>query len=159
MKQKTLCALLYGALSFLSLSAVLALFLVAPQIGAEMAETEPSLAWAYWPWLLLIWALGAAFLTVVGFAFAIVRNISRGRAFSDENATHFACIAWISGIASPVFLAGVIVLGELGASAPFVFFGGLFCCFLGLAVSVGAATLSYLCANAADLQKKEDLTV
>ena len=68
-------------------------------------------------------------------------------------------IALLAGLDSALLLIGNVVFLLLRHSIPTLALVSAFVCFVGLAISVGAACLSHLVHKAAGLQEDSDLTI
>lgn len=133
--------------------------LVIPTFGKTIAEQSPEFAYCYWPWLCFIWATSIPCYAVLVFAWRIATNIGLDRSFSDSNAK---LLKWISMLAigdSAFFFAGNILMLLLNMSHPSIVLLSFIVVFIGVAVAIAAAALSYLVKKAAVLQEQSNWTI
>ncbi|MCR5345791.1 MAG: DUF2975 domain-containing protein, partial [Lachnospiraceae bacterium] len=89
----------------------------------------------------------------------IATNIGRDKGFTMENAGLFKIYSVLALIDTIVFLSGSIIYMFCGINHPGILLISLFIAFVGFAVYVCTAGLSYLVAKAATLQEDNDLTI
>ena len=96
---------------------------------------------------------------VIYFAWKIATNIGKDLSFTEQNASFLKKISALSVGDAGFFFVGNIVLLFLNMSHPGVVIASFGICFIGVAVAVVSAVLSYLVKKAAALQEQSDLTI
>ena len=86
-------------------------------------------------------------------------NIGKDRSFSMDNARLLQRISRLAAGDAVFFFLGNVLLLLLNMSHPGVVLAALVIVFVGVAVAVAAAVLSYLVQKAAALQEQSDLTI
>ena len=89
----------------------------------------------------------------------MANEIGRDNSFSMENAKQLRLIALLAGADALLLLIGNLIFLLVGHSIPTLALVSAFVCFIGLAISVGAACLSHLVRKAALMQEESDLTI
>ena len=126
----------------------LALFgFILPRFLAYVAEEVPDLP--YGAWRVFMWVLAVPCYAVLVFIWKMANEIDRDNSFSIENANHLRAIALLAGVDSALLLVGNVIFLLLKHSIPTLALVSAFVCFIGLAISVGAACLSHLVHKAA----------
>ena len=146
MQQKTLVAWLKAIVVFFAFLLALLLFLVVPTIGWQAAKRAPQAAFLFWPCLIFIWVLGAPIYRMLWEAWKVCGRIASGKPFCAGNARSFIVIGQYSLQDLHVYPAGIPLFS-------------LLLIFIGLAVSVAAATLSHLIYKACELDEENQLTI
>ena len=159
MNQKKFSNWLKCILAVVGLCGLILYCAVMPIYGNHLRTLYPEFANRFLPWLVFLWISGVpCFITLV-FAWKIVVNIGNDWSFSYENAR---LLQWISRLAAGdaiFFFVGNILLLLLNMSHPSVVLASLAVVFVGIAIAVGSAALSYLVRKAAVLQEQSDLTI
>ena len=126
----------------------LALFgFILPRYLAYVAEEVPDLP--HRAWSAFMWVLALPCYAVLVFIWKMSDEIARDNSFSLENARHLRAIALLAGADSGLLLVGNVVFLLMKHSIPTLALVSAFVCFIGLAISVGAACLSHLVHKAA----------
>lgn len=165
MQQKTLVAWLKAIVVFFAFLLALLLFLVVPTIGWQAAKRAPQAAFLFWPCLIFIWVLGAPIYRMLWEAWKVCGRIASGKPFCAGNARSFIAIGQYSLLDCGLLFAGNAVLAAVNALQDLhVYPAGiplfsLLLIFIGLAVSVAAATLSHLIYKACELDEENQLTI
>ena len=107
-------------------------------------------------WTAFMWVLAIPCYAVLVFIWRMADEISRDNSFSMENAGHLKHIALLAGADALLLLVGNLIFMALGHSIPTLALVSAFVCFIGMAISVGAACLSHLVHKAAVAQDEND---
>ena len=132
---------------------------VIPMYGLSLRTLYPEFSNRFWPWLIFIWVSGIPCFMVIYFAWKIATNIGKDLSFTEQNASFLKKISALSVGDAGFFFVGNIVLLFLNMSHPGVVIASFGICFIGVAVAVVSAVLSYLVKKAAALQEQIDLTI
>ena len=136
----------------------LALFgFILPRFLAYVAEEVPDLP--HRAWQIFMWVLAIPCYAVLVFIWKMSDEIARDNSFSEANANHLRAIALLAGLDSALLLIGNLIFLITKHSVPTLALASAFVCFVGLAISVGAACLSHLVHKAAVMQEDADLTI
>ena len=136
----------------------LALFgFILPRYLAYVAEEVPDLP--HMAWQAFMWVLAVPCYAVLVFIWKMADEIGRDNSYSAENAKYLKYIAILAGVDSALLLAGNVIFLVTRHSIPTLALVSAFVCFLGLAISVGAACLSHLVHKAAANQDDSDLNL
>lgn len=136
----------------------LALFgFILPRFLAYVAEEVPDLP--HTAWQIFMWVLAVPCYAVLVCIWKMAGEIGRDNSFSPENARLLKYIALLSGADAVLLLVGNLIFMLTKHSIPTLALASAFVCFVGLAISVGAACLSHLVHKAAALQEDSDLTI
>lgn len=136
----------------------LALFgFILPRYLAYVAEEVPDLPHTAWQAFMCVLAVPCYAVLVC--IWKMANEIGRDNSFSVENANLLKYIALLAGVDSALLLIGNLVFLVTKHSIPTLALVSAFVCFIGLAISVGAACLSHLVHKAAALQEDSDLTI
>ncbi len=134
-------------------------YAIIPMFGADMRSLYPEFSNRFLPWLIFIWASGVPCFMVLVLAWRIATNIGKDQSFSGQNAR---MLKWISVLAAGdagFFFVGNVLFLLLDLSHPGVVLASFLVVFVGIAVAVMSAVLSYLVNKAAALQEQSDLTI
>lgn len=159
MSQKNLARWLKAIIIGLVLLSLVFYGLLVPMLGKSLIEGAPEFSSWYIPWLCFAWLTAVPCWIAAVFAFQVAGNIGKDRSFSNDNAVLLKRIAMLAAIDSALVFVGDVVFSLLGMNHPSAVLALVFVVFLGVAVSVAAATLSHLVKKAADLQQENDLTI
>lgn len=107
-------------------------------------------------WLIFLWVLAVPCYAVLWCIWRMADEIGQGNSYSMKNARLLRDIALLSGLDAALLLVGNVVFMLIGFSIPTLALVSAFVCFIGLALSVGAACLSHLVHSAAGGQEDED---
>ena len=165
MQQKTLVSWLKAIVILFAVLLAVLLFAVVPTIGWQAAARTARAAFLFWPCLIFIWVLGAPVYLMLIEAWRVCCRIDSGQPFCSENARSFIAIGQYSLLDCGLLFFGNIALAAVSAvkdldvyRAGFPIFS-LLLIFIGLAVSVAAATLSHLIYKASDINEENQLTI
>ena len=159
MNQIKLARWLKCILAVACLCALILYAAVIPAEGLRLQAAYPEFSNRFFPWLIFLWISGIPCFAALVLAWRIVVNIGKDRSFSMDNAR---LLQWISRLAAGdavFFFLGNVLLLLLDMSHPGVVLAALVIVFVGVAVAVAAAVLSYLVQKAAALQEQSDLTI
>lgn len=159
MNQIKLARWLKCILAVAGLCALILYAAVIPAEGLRLQAAYPEFSNRFFPWLIFLWISGIPCFAALVLAWRIVVNIGKDRSFSMDNAR---LLQWISRLAAGdavFFFLGNVLLLLLDMSHPGVVLAALVIVFVGVAVAVAAAVLSYLVQKAAALQEQSDLTI
>ena len=148
------CILAVAALCGLILEAA-----VLPAYGTHLRDLYPEFSNRFLPWLIFLWISGIPCFAALVLAWKIAGNIGADRSFSTDSAR---LLQWISRLAAgdaAFFFLGNVLLLLMDLSHPGVVLASLAVVFVGIAIAVGTAALSYLVQKAAALQEQSDLTI
>ena len=134
-------------------------FMIFPSLGESFAYDNPEYSYCYWPWLIFLWVSGIPCYVVLALGWKISTNIGKDNSFSDSNALYFKWISWFAAGDAAYFFIGNVVLLLLSMSHPGITLCSMIVSFAGIAIAVGAAVLSHLVKNAADMKAENDLTI
>ncbi len=159
MEQKHLSKWLKLILIGVAICGLVVYALVVPMYGMSLRSLYPEFSNRFWPWLLFIWVSGIPCFVVLCYAWRIATNIGNDQSFTEQNASLLVSISVLSALDAGFFFVGNIVLLLLNMSHPGVVIASLVIAFVGVAVSVASAALSYLVKKAAVLQEQSDWTI
>ena len=159
MEQKTLAKWLKVILIGVTICGLIVFFVIVPAIGKSTVEEWPEFANRYWPWLIFSWLFAIPCFIIVYFCWKIVDNIGKDQSFCLQNADYFKWISLLAGSDSRFLFIGNIVLMFMNMNHAGIILRSLVIVFIGIAVTIAAATLSHLVKKAADLQQESDLTI
>ena len=133
----------------------LALFgFILPRFLAYVAEEVPDLP--HKAWLIFMWVLAVPCYAVLVCIWKMANEIGNDNSFSLENAKLLKYIAVLAGVDSSLLLIGNLIFLLTKHSIPTLALVSAFVCFIGLAISVGAACLSYLVHKSTLMQEDVD---
>ena len=132
---------------------------IVPTLGQNFANMFPECAYAYWPWLIFIWATGIPCYGALIFAWNIAGRIGQDNSFSVENGISMKRIAKLASADGIFFFLGNIVLLLAGINHPSIVIVSLLVMCIAMGISVAASALSHLIMEAAELQEQNDLTI
>ena len=108
---------------------------------------------------IFMWIAAVPCYAVLACGWRIANAIGKDRSFCAENARMLKVIAMLAAGDAAYVLLGNVVFLLLRWNLPALALISAFVCFVGLAISVGAACLSHLVLKAAKLQEENDLTI
>lgn len=116
---------------------------------------------AYWvlPWKSLLYCCAIPCFIAMVLSWKIASNIQEDKSFCYENARLFHIFSYLALGDTVVFLTGSIIFMILEMNHPGLLIIEILIAFVGLAVCVCTAALSFLVAQAAQLQEDNDLTI
>ena len=130
---------------------------ILPRYLAYVAQEVPDLP--HTAWLVFMCVLAVPCYAVLVCIWKMANEIGSDNSFSLENAKLLKYIAMLAGADSVLLLGGNLIFLILKHSIPTLALVSAFVCFVGLAISVGAACLSHLVHKAAVMQEDVDLTI
>lgn len=159
MTQKTLARWLKCILAVTGLCGLIVYIAVIPMYGEHLRTVYPEFANRFLPWLIFLWISGIPCFTVLIFAWRIATNIGKDRSFSNQNVRLLKWISMLSATDAGFFFVGNVLFLLLDMSHPGGVLASLVIVFVGVAVAVASAVLSYLVKKATVLQEQSDLTI
>lgn len=132
---------------------------IVPTLGQNFANMFPECAYAYWPWLIFIWATGIPCYGALIFAWNIAGRIGQDNSFSVENGISMKRIAQLAAFDGVFFFLGNLALLFAGINHPGIVIVALFATCIAMAFSVAASALSHLIMEAAALQEQSNFTI
>lgn len=159
MKQKELSIVLKFLVSLAAVMGLVLCFWFAPVLGRMMAETEPRLAYLYWPCLIYIWIACIPVYMALFEAWQIFSNIGKNRSFIRENVHRLKKITKLSIAEVLLYFLAAVILLMVDLVSFNVFVAIFIILFASMFVSVCASVLSHLVSKAVELQDESDLTI
>ncbi|MCR4617070.1 MAG: DUF2975 domain-containing protein [Lachnospiraceae bacterium] len=130
-----------------------------PDLFRAFKNWYPELSNWVMPWMILIYICSVPCFAALVVGWMIADNIGKDQSFTVKNANLFKIFSMLALADSIVFGVGSIVYSLLGINHPGLLIIQLLIVFVGLAIFVCMAALSYLVGKAAVLQEDNDLTV
>lgn len=130
-----------------------------PDHAKTFKEMYPEFSHWLLPWLILLYTCAVPCFVAMGISWKIATNIGHDKGFTMENAKLFKVYSILALADTIVFLDGSIVFMFCGINHPGILLISLFIAFVGFAIYVCTAGLSYLVEKAATLQEDSDLTI
>ncbi len=159
MEQKTLSKWLKCILIGIGICGLVTYAVVFPVYGLHLRALYPEFSNRFWPWLIFLWVSGIPCFAVLFLGWKISANIGNDKSFSEQNAKMLKWISNLSAADSGFFFTGNILLLLTNMSHPSVVIASFVIVFVGVAVAVVSAVLSYLVKKAAVLQEQSDWTI
>ncbi len=159
MKQKALATWLKIILVGIGICGLIVYFGVFPTCGEVLGYDYPEFSYRFWPWLIFLWVSGIPCYMALVLGWKIAGNIGRDQSFSNANAKYLKWIAWLAAGDGIYFFIGNIALLFANMSHPGVALFSILVLFVGVAVAVASAVLSYLVQKATALQEQSDYTI
>ena len=131
----------------------------APFIGLDFAHNYPEYAYCFTPWLVFLLITAIPCYNVLVLAWKIATSISKDSAFTDKNSVRLKNVSILSLLTSAYMFLGNVIFLVLNMNHPSIFLAICLIVFVGVAISVASAVLSYLVKKAAKLQEDSDLTI
>ena len=136
----------------------LALFgFILPRYLTYVAEEVPDLP--HRAWQIFMWILALPCYAVLVCIWKMADEIKADNSFSLENSRLLKYIAILAGIDAALLLAGNVIFLVTRHSIPTLALVSAVMCFVGLALSVGAACLSHLVHKAATQEDEADFSL
>lgn len=132
---------------------------VVPFMGKFLGQRYPELIHLVIPWMTLIYLCAVPCFVAMYLCWRIASNIQKEEYFSMENAKLFGVFAKLALGNTVFFFVGNLVFVLLGMNHVGMLIMELLITFVGLAVFICTSALSYFCANAAELQEDNALTI
>lgn len=137
-----------------------ALFGVAvPIIGCDLSSSYPEYSYCFLPWLIFILLMAVPCYAVLIIAWKIAVSIGDDNSFTEVNSKRLKTVSMLALVTSIYLFAGATVFLLLSMCHPSMFIAACLVSFVGIAISVASAVLSFLVKKAADLQEQSDLTI
>lgn len=159
MTQKSLSRWMKIIIIIFAVCGVVVFGIATPFIGLMLVDSYPEYSYCYAPWLMFLLLMAIPCYSVLVIAWQVAVSISKDRAFTEKNSKRLKNVAIIALVTSLYLFAGNVVFLILNMNPIFVFAGFLLVTFIGIAISVASAVLSYLVRKAAKLQEDSDLTI
>lgn len=165
MQQKTLVSWLKTIIIIFALLLAVLLFLIVPSMGQQVAARGSDTAFLFWPCLVFIWILGVPVYLMLREAWKVCCRIGSGQPFCGDNARSFVAICQYSLLDCGMLFLGNVALAitngitKLSVYPSEIPVFSVLLIFIGLAVSVAAATLSHLIYKASDINEENQLTI
>lgn len=134
-------------------------YVITPMFGDYMRNMYPEFSNRYVPWLIFIWASGVPCVLALVLAWKIATNIGKDQPFSFDNAKFLKWISVLSGGDAGFIFIGNVLFLLLDLSHFGVILASFVVVFVGIAISIITALLSYLVDKAATLQEQSNLTI
>ncbi len=130
-----------------------------PELVRVFKRWYPELThWAL-PWQILIYICALPCFAALVVGWLIADNIGKDQSFTKKNASLFNIFSLLALGDSVFFGVSCIVYAFLGMNHPGLLLIQFLVVFVGLAIFVCMAALSYLVGKAANLQEDSDLTI
>lgn len=137
-----------------------ALFGIAvPVIGLDLVDSYPEFSYCFLPWLIFILLMAVPCYAVLVIAWKIATSIENDNSFTELNSKRLKNVSVLSLATSIYLFVGATVFLLLSMCHFSMFLGACLVSFVGIAISVASAVLSYLVKKAAALQEQSDLTI
>jgi len=132
---------------------------IIPQMSKIYSNKYPEfISWVI-PWKIVLYVCAVPCFIAMVLAWMIASNIQKDKSFCIANAKLFKAFSFLA-LGDSVFLGvASVVLWLLGYNHPGLLFVQFLIVFIGLAIYVCSAALSYFVAKAASLQEENDLTI
>ena len=132
---------------------------VIPSCGMIFRMRYPEFAnWVY-PWMILLYVCSIPCFAAMAICWKIAVNIRSDKSFTSETAGLFKCFSYLAAGDTAVFFVGCVIFLIAGINHPGMLIVEMLVVFVGIAVFVCTAALSYLVGQAANLQEESDLTI
>lgn len=159
MTQKSLSKWMKFIVIMLGICGVVIFAIVVPVIGLTLVESYPEFSYCFAPWLIFISLMAVPCYAVLVIAWKVATSIAIDNYFTEINSKRLKSVSILSLATSAYLFAGSTIFLLLNMSHFTVFAVSLLVVFVGVAISVASAVLSYLVGKAADLQEQSDLTI
>lgn len=152
---KWLKALIIGT----TLIGIAGLFTIVPFISNLLRFQYPQAEQTISVWTILIYLFTVPCFVAMGLSWKIASQIQKGHYFCTENGRLFALFSKLALGDSVLFLLASIVFYTMGMNHIGFLVLSLLVAFIGLAIGICTAALSYFTNSAAILQEDSDLTI
>lgn len=132
---------------------------VVPLVCADASGRYSEYSACFLPWLLFSLSTAIPCYAVLIIGWQIAKSISDDKAFGAGNSAKLKTVAIISLATSVYLFAGSTIFLALNMLHFTVYACALLITFVGVAISVASAVLSYLVQRAEKLQEDSDLTI
>ncbi len=130
-----------------------------PLYGNDVRKVLSEVAYMYWPTLIFIWISAIPVYAALWMGWKVCGEIRRDNSFCEENAARLRAISVFAVADVCFYVAGGIALLMMNLLHPGILLLGGAIVFIGIALAVVFAVLSYLTEKASLLKKENDLTV
>lgn len=159
MTQKSLSVWMKIIVIMLGICGLVLYGFVVPYVGLDFAQNYPDYAHCFAPWVVYLSITAIPCYIVLFLAWKIATSISVDSAFTDKNSARLKSVSILALATSAYMFIGNVALLLLNMTHISVFLGVCLIVFIGIAISVASAVLSYLVKRAAMLQQDCDLTI
>lgn len=159
MTQKSLSKRMKIIIILLGICGAVLFGIAVPVIGLDLADSYPEYSYCFLPWLIFILLMAVPCCAVLVIAWKIATSISNDNSFSEINSKRLKNVSVLSLATSIYLFVGATVFLLLSMCHFSMFLGACLVSFVGVAISVASAVLSYLVKKAAALQEQSDLTI
>lgn len=132
---------------------------IVPSVCADASARYLQYANCFLPWILFSFVTAIPCYAVLVLGWQIAKSISDDKAFVMKNSAKLRVIAFLALATSVYLFAGSTIFFVMNMLHFTVFVCTLLITFIGVAISVAAAVLSFLVQKAAKLQEDSDLTI
>lgn len=159
MKPNVFAKWLKGVIVGTTLIGIASCFYAIPAAADFFTEKYPEFSnWAL-PWEILLEICSVPCFAAMIISWKIASNIQNDRSFSRDNSQLFKKFSLLALGDSVVFMLGCVIYLFCGMNHPGLLIAQMLIMFVGLAVFICTAALSYLVGQAASLQEENDLTI
>lgn len=109
MNEKRMSILLQTIIVCVALCAIGILAYAVPEMGRAVALHNPDYAHCYWPWVILLWVVSIPGFVGLAYCMLIARDMGRGEAFSERNASRFGITAMLAASDGVLFFGANVV--------------------------------------------------
>lgn len=159
MTQKSLSLWMKVIVIMLGICGIVLYGFTAPFIGLDFAKNYPEYSYCFTPWLVFLLITAIPCYSVLVLAWKIATSISSDTAFTNQNSERLKNVSILSLVTSVYMFAGNVIFLALNMNHFSIFLAICLLVFVGVAISVASAVLSYLVKKAAKLQEDSDLTI
>lgn len=159
MNQKSLSKWLKAIIGGMAICGALIYLYIIPILGRDLVDARPEYTSWYFPWLAVVLVSAIPCYWGLYFGWKISTEIGKDNSFSMENAEYLKNISILAALDSLYFFAANVVFMVINMNHPGVFLISLIVVFIGVAVTVAAASLSHLVRKAAEIQQENELTI
>ncbi len=159
MKQKDMSVWLHVIVILVGAVVLFLAIAVVPGFGKEVVRKNPMMEPYYLPCLVFCWVSVLPVFAALALSWQIFTELGRDNSFCIANARRLRAISFLALADTVLYVIATAVLSSL-AVLRLASFAALTCVvFLGLAITVITAALSYLTRKAADMKTENDLTI
>lgn len=159
MNQRELSRWLKGLVAVSAILGLMLCFGLAPIVGSDLAESNPNLAFMFWPCLIFIWAACVPVYMALYQAWMIFTNIGEDNSFCEENVLRLKKVSRLSIIVVIGYSLAAAFLLLIKMVNLLIFMVIFIILFASIFVATSSAVLSHLVKKALELQKENDLTI
>ncbi len=159
MTQKSLSNRMKLIIVLLGLCGVALFGIAVPVIGLDLVDSYPEFSYCFLPLLIFILIIAVQFYALLVSVWIFAPMIGNDNSFTELNSKRLKNVSLISLATSIYLFVGATVFLLLSMCHFTMFLGACLVSFVGIAISVASAVLSYLVKKAAALQEQSDLTI